>query len=67
LTFSCDTAYPRSSASRSAAATGKTSGVDIREMRATGAALFQMRDGEVMKLVMYADRDRALADLGLEA
>ena len=45
---------------------GKTSGVDLRNMRAEGASLFRVRDGKVVRLVNYIDRDRALADLGLK-
>jgi hypothetical protein len=44
---------------------GKTSGLDLGEMRAKGAELFQIRDGKVTSLVLYFDRKRALADLGL--
>ena len=34
-------------------------------MQAEGARLFQLRDGKVIKLVVYLDRQRAFADLGL--
>jgi ketosteroid isomerase-like protein len=44
---------------------GKTSGLDIGQMRAKGANLFHIRDGKVIRVVLYGDRDRALADLGL--
>jgi ketosteroid isomerase-like protein len=44
---------------------GKTSGVDIRRMRTKGATLHHIRDGKVMRLVIYPCADRALADLGL--
>ena len=42
---------------------GKTSGLGVA---GKGAALFQVRDGKVARVVTYFDRDRALADLGLE-
>jgi ketosteroid isomerase-like protein len=45
-------------------ARGRTSGVDVSQMAQTGF-LFHVRDGKVIKLVVYLDRDRALADLGL--
>jgi hypothetical protein len=45
---------------------GKASQVDLAQMRAEGAGVFYVRDGKVTKLIHYLDRDRALADLGLE-
>jgi ketosteroid isomerase-like protein len=45
---------------------GKHSGLDIAEFGGNGAHLFQLRHGKVVKLVVYPDRDHALADLGLE-
>jgi ketosteroid isomerase-like protein len=44
---------------------GKTSGVELAQVRPEGAMLWHVRDGKVTKLVAYWDRDRALADLGL--
>lgn len=44
---------------------GKTSGLEVRQMRTEGAALFHFRGGKVTRLVVYWDRERALADLGL--
>ena len=46
-------------------ARGKTSGLELGQMRAKGASLFHVGDGKVTKLVLYNDRERALADLGL--
>ena len=43
---------------------GKASGAEVeREF----ANVFELREGRVAKLTVYPDRDRALADLGLEA
>jgi ketosteroid isomerase-like protein len=44
----------------------KASGVDLAQMHNRTAALFEIHDGRVTRLVLYADPDRALADLGLE-
>ena len=45
---------------------GKPSALDVGEMRTTGAHIFHIENGEVIKLVVYGDRNRALADLGLK-
>jgi ketosteroid isomerase-like protein len=46
-------------------ARGKTSGLDLGQIQAKAAGLFQFREGKVIRYVIYFDRDRALADLGL--
>jgi ketosteroid isomerase-like protein len=43
-----------------------TSGLDIAPVSPQGADLFHLRHGRVTRLVLYFDRRKALADLGLE-
>ena len=44
---------------------GKTSGVELEQMRTKAADLFHVRGGKVTKLVVYMDAEHALADLGI--
>jgi ketosteroid isomerase-like protein len=44
---------------------GKASGLEIEQMRGKGAHLYHFRDGKVTRRIVYFDRERALADLGL--
>jgi ketosteroid isomerase-like protein len=45
---------------------GKTSGLELDALSTQGADIVYARDGKVTKVVKYFDRDRALADLGLQ-
>jgi ketosteroid isomerase-like protein len=44
---------------------GKRSGLELEQMGAQGARLYHIRGDKVTRLVIYFDRKRALADLGL--
>ena len=44
---------------------GKRSGLEVGQMGARAAVLFHLHGGEVTRLVLYFDRERALAELGL--
>ena len=44
---------------------GKTSGVELAQMQAKGADVFHVQASKVTKIIVYFDRERAFADLGL--
>lgn len=44
---------------------GKGSGIDVGEISVRSANLFTVREGRVTRLVLYWDRNEALAELGL--
>src|SRR5271157_5174393 len=49
------------------AARGRTSGLELGQMRTNAAVLFHVNEGgKVRKLVVYMDREHAFGDLGLE-
>jgi ketosteroid isomerase-like protein len=50
---------------RASSGRGKTSGLDIGQLRTQGANLFHISGSKVTKLVVYLERDHALTDLGL--
>jgi ketosteroid isomerase-like protein len=43
---------------------GRTSGLDLGQIRPRGAWLFHVDDGKVTRFVRYFERDRAFTDLG---
>ena len=43
---------------------GRTSGLELGQVGAEGANLLHVRGGKVVRLALYFDRERALADLG---
>jgi ketosteroid isomerase-like protein len=44
---------------------GKTSRLELEQMKARAANLFQISGGKVTRVVIYLDRESALSDLGL--
>ena len=44
---------------------GRASGLGDKQLKTEGANLLSVRDGKVVRLVLYWHRERALADLGL--
>jgi ketosteroid isomerase-like protein len=48
-------------------ARGRASDIEVGQVLARGASLMEIHDRQVTKLVLYFNRENALADLGLEA
>ena len=46
---------------------GRGSGLELGRTETRGANLFELEDGKVKRMVLYWDRERAIADLGLDA
>jgi len=44
---------------------GKASGLELGQMQAKAASLFHVSGGKVTRLIIYWNRERAFADLGL--
>jgi hypothetical protein len=47
-------------------ARGRSSGIEIAQVMARGASVVEIDEGRVTNIVLYFNRDLALADLGLE-
>jgi hypothetical protein len=45
---------------------GRASGLALRQRGGGAAVLFHVRDGKVTRQATYLERERALADLGIE-
>jgi hypothetical protein len=65
-TSSASSTTSTSSCSTTAAGESTTSELELGQIRTNGARLFHIRDGNVTRLLVYFDRERALADLGLD-